>query len=179
MLTKIELRKKAKEIRNTLDMDQISGRIVASIRTLEMYQDAQHIMIFYPLPDEINLLPLLRDYEKDEEGAKNFYLPKVEEDDLYVCPYSLGDELTESKFGTNEPRTQPINPEFLDIIFVPALMVDKKFYRLGYGCGFYDRFLDKNAHKAVKIVPIPSNLIIDKLPHDKFDFAVDIIVDET
>lgn len=178
METKSELRKKAKHIRSMLDMDLISGKIVASIRTLELYQDAQNIMIFYPLPDEINLLPLLRDSDKAEENGKSFYLPKVDGEDLLVCPYSFGDELTDSKFGTKEPKSPAINPEFLDLIFVPALMVDKDFYRLGYGCGFYDRFLSKNAKNAIKIVPIPSALSVDYIPHDEFDFQMDITVDE-
>ena len=121
----------------------------------------------------------MRDSEKTEEGGKNFYLPKVNGDELSVCPYSFGDELTESEFGTSEPKSPPMNPDFLDLIFVPALMVDKDFYRLGYGCGFYDRFLSKNAKNTIKIVPIPSALLVDSLPHDEFDFQIDISVDET
>lgn len=175
MFKKTELRKKAKKIRSTLDMVQISAKIVASLRTVEIYQDSQDVMLFYPLDYEIDLLPLLR----DEEGGKNFYLPRVEGDELVVCPYKFGDELIESTFKTKEPTSKPINPEILDLILVPALMVDNDFYRLGYGCGFYDRFLSKNAHKAVKIVPIPSALIIDKLPSNEFDVQFDIMVDET
>ena len=175
MVTKTELRKKAKQIRSKLDIAQISAKIVASLRTVELYQDSQDIMLFYPLEHEIDLLPLLR----DEEGGKNFYLPRVEGDELVVCPYKFGDELVESKFKTKEPISKPVNSEILDLILVPALMIDNDFYRLGYGCGFYDRFLSKNAHKALKIVPIPSALILDKLPSDEFDVQCDIMVDET
>lgn len=171
MLTKDELREKAKQIRSSLEIDKISEKIIETIRSIELYHFAKNIMIFYPLKDEINLLPLLED-------DKNFYLPKMQGDELVVCPYRSGDKLAESKFKTQEPLTEPVNPEILDLIFVPALMVDKFFHRLGYGKGFYDRFLSNKSIKAVKIVPIPNMLINDKIPYDEFDVQFDIILDE-
>lgn len=171
MITKVELREKAKQIRNLLEMDKMSEKMVESIRSAEVYHVAENVMIFHPLKDEINLLPLLKD-------NKNFYLPKIQGDELVVCPYKEGDELVNSKFNTQEPLSEPVNPAILDIIFVPALVVDKNFYRLGYGLGFYDRFLSKNAQNAIRIVPIPSSLIKDEIPHDEFDVQCDIILDE-
>lgn len=171
MFTKDELREKAKQIRSLLEMDQISEKIVENLRSAEIYDVAQNIMIFYPLEHEINLLPLLEDNKK-------IYLPKVQGDELVVCPYKPGDELVDSKFKTKEPVSEPVSPDILDMMFIPALMVDKNFNRLGYGCGFYDRFLLKNELKAIKIVPIPSLLIVDNLPSDEFDAQFDIILDE-
>lgn len=171
MVTKDVLRKKAKEVRSLLDMDKLSEIIVEQIRSAEIYKLSQHIMIFYPTKREINLLPLLQD-------MKQFYLPKINGEDLDVCPYKEGDGLITSVFKTQEPLTEPINPEILDMIFVPTLLVDKKFHRLGYGKGFYDRFLLKNARQAIKIVPIPSCLVVDELPADEFDAQFDMILDE-
>lgn len=171
MFTKDELREKAKQIRSLLEIDKISKKMVESIRSAEIYKVAEHIMIFYPLKDEINLLPLLKDNKK-------FYLPKVEGDELVVCPYKEEDKLVTSKFKTQEPISEPVDSDILDIIFVPALMVDKEFHRLGYGLGFYDRFLSKKASKAIRIVPIPSVLVKDKIPFDEFDAQFDIILDE-
>lgn len=171
MFTKSELREKAKFIRNSLDMDTISKKIVESLKASEIYQAAEHIMLFYPLENEINLIPLLED-------DKNFYLPRIQGDELVVCPYKSGDELSISVFKTKEPITAPINPDILDLVFVPALMADKNFHRLGYGKGFYDRFLIKNALKAIRIVPVPSQLIVDELPSDAFDAQFDVILDE-
>lgn len=171
MLTKIELRKKAKEIRKSLDMEKISERIVVKIKTLDIYKNAKHVMLFYPLKNEINILPLLED-------NKNFYLPKIEGEDMLICPYKIGDEMSISSFKTKEPISKPVNPEILDIIFIPALMVDKSFHRLGYGKGFYDRFLSKNGLNATKIVPIANELITNKLPADGFDKTFDIVLDE-
>lgn len=172
MSDKNELREKAKKIRKLLDMESISSKIVNTMRETEIYDAAKNIMIFYPLQDEINLLPLLKDIDK------NFYLPKVSGDDLLVCPYKEGDQLSVSSFNTQEPLTQPVDPDVLDMIFVPALLADKKFHRIGYGRGFYDRFLNKHALKAIRIVPVPSVLVVDELPSDEFDAQFDVILDE-
>ena len=172
MSTKNELRKIARKSRSLLDIEKISKKIIEKIINSNFYKKAQNIMIFYPLKGEVNLLPLLND------KSKNFYLPKVEEENLLVCPYKNGDELIISTFKTIEPKTKPIDPKILDVIFVPALMVDKNFYRLGYGMGFYDRFLSQEL-KAVKIVAIPESLVTEKLPSDEFDARIDIILDES
>lgn len=171
MFTKVELREKAKQIRSLLEIDKLSRKMVESIRSAEIYQVAENIMIFYPLKDEINLLPLLKD-------KKNFYLPRVEGKELVVCPYKEGDKLVVSKFNTQEPTSEAVEPDILDIVFIPALMVDSSFHRIGYGLGFYDRFLSKNSLRAIKIVPIPSVLIKDKIPFDEFDAQFDVILDE-
>ena len=171
MHTKEELREQAKQIRSLLQTDIISTRIVDNLRAADIYDVAQHIMLFYPLEYEVNLLPLLDD-------DKHFYLPKVQGDELLICPYKKGDELGVSQFGTKEPLTEPVDPSVLDLVFIPALMVDKHFNRLGYGKGFYYRFLFKKGLRAVKIVPISSLLILEELPHDENDAQFDIIVDE-
>lgn len=170
-MPKKELRKKAKEIRHSLDMEKISEKIVENIKSNEIYKNSKHIMIFYPLKHEVNLLGLLKD-------NKNFYLPKVDGENMLVCPYKKGDKLILSAFKTEEPVSTPINPEILDLVFVPALMVDKHLHRLGYGGGFYDKFLSKNALKSKKIVAIPSALMIEKLPSESFDAKIDVTICE-
>lgn len=171
MQEKEELRKKAKAIRNSLDMENLSEKIIANIQALEIYKKARHVMIFYPLKHEVDLRGLLKD-------DKNFYLPIVQGETLRACPYKIGDELITSKFKTSEPTTKPINTSILDIIFVPALMVDNNFYRLGYGGGFYDRFLLQIDTEVTKIVTIPNLLITEKLPFESFDAKIDIIICE-
>lgn len=175
MVEKEELRKKAKDIRNSLDMEKISEKIVKNILKLEIYKKAQHIMIFYPLAHEVNLLGLIKN---DPLGKKMFYLPKLECQNLIVCPYKEGDELVESRYKTKEPTTIPIDIRKLDIIFVPALMVDNNLNRLGYGGGFYDKFLASKCIRAAKIVVIPNSLIVDAIPFEAFDIKADIIVCE-
>ena len=168
MNSKNDLRITAKKIRESLNTESISELIVSKICDNEIFKKSLNIMIFYPLENEINLLSLLK------YSDKNFYLPRIIDNDLEVCPYSIGDKLLISKFKTKEPLTDKINPEILDLIFVPALMADKFNYRLGYGKGFYDRFL--NTTNAKTIVPIAKELIIDKLPTEQHDKKVDYVI---
>ncbi len=166
MDSKSDLRIYAKNLRKTLDIKNISSEIVSNIRRLNDYKKAENVMIFYPMKYEINLLELLND-------NKRFYIPKVLNQSLLVCPYD--NNLTISEFGVMEPNTKPVNPNILDLIFVPALMVDNEGYRLGYGGGFYDRFLEKYPHIKT-IVPIAKELIIDKIPKEKFDIKISHII---
>lgn len=191
-MDKADFRISAKNIRKSLDTKAISHKICEKIRNHNIYKSSQNVMIFYPLKYEIDLLELLED-------DKNFYLPKVSSitlarniilagegagvselascthagEGILVCPYSKN--LKKSDLNILEPCTDPVNPEILDLIFVPALMVDKENYRLGYGGGFYDRFLAK--YPDIKtIAPIAEELIVDKLPHDEFDIKIDEII---
>ena len=168
-MQKSELRIWAKNIRKELDTQSISSARCQKIRATGLYKEAEHIMIFYPLPNEINLLPLLDD-------NKTFYLPCVNGDEIYACPYKKGDKLICSNLKIMEPTTAPITPNILDIIFTPALCVDKNFYRLGYGGGFYDRFLKNIKSKTKSICVIPNELIIEQLPVEDYDIRCDGII---
>lgn len=168
MDSKIDLRNIAKEIRKTLDIDVISCEAAAKIRELEVYKNARNVLIFYPMKYEINVLELLND-------DKNFYLPRVCDKLLSVCPFKKGDKLIKSDFNVCEPCSNAIPPETLDLIIVPALMADKNNYRLGYGGGFYDRFLAEYP-EIPTILPIAKKLCIEDLPHENFDVKIDEII---
>lgn len=169
MENKTDLRIWAKSIRKTLNLPEISNKIADKISNLPQFKQAQNVMLFYPLKSEINLLSLIN-------NNKKFYLPKVEGENLLVCPFKENDTLNISSFGTKEPCRENVSPEILDVIIVPALLADKNNFRLGYGGGFYDRFLAK--HKIYSITPAPSELLLDKLPTEKYDIPVDLVITE-
>ena len=169
MDNKTDLRIWAKSLRKTLNISAKSLIIVDKIRSLVCYQNAKNVMLFYPKIYEVDLRSLLDD-------NKNFYLPRVSGDELLVCPYEKNDKLNVSSLNIYEPSSNPIKPELLDLLIVPALAVDKMSYRLGYGGGFYDRFLAR--YKVKSIVPIFKELIVEELPVESFDFPVDIVVSD-
>jgi len=170
-MNKIDLRLKAKEIRSQLDVVGYSRVIVERIKSLTEYKSAQNVLFFYPKSFELNLLGLCSD-------NKNFYLPRIDEQNLLICPYSCNVEMKLSEFKTLEPCTKPVNPKKIDLAIIPCLMADKKGYRLGYGGGFYDRLLPQLKSDCIKIVPVLSELVIDELPVENFDKPVDIVVTE-
>lgn len=168
MNSKTALRDKAKNIRKQLDLIEISNKLVKEIQATEYYAKAKNVLLFYPMKFEVNLLKLLDD-------DKKFYLPKMHGNDLFICPFAKGDELISSDFNVQEPCSNPVNPEILDLIIVPALMVDKKNYRLGYGGGFYDRFLSR-WNNITTVSAIARELVVEELPHEEFDMPVDYII---
>ena len=168
MDNKITLRKKAKDIRKNLDIDKISAKIVDNIRQTLLYKNSKNIMIFYPLENEINLLSLLED-------DKNFYLPKINGEELQVCPFDKNSNLELSRFKTKEPCVNPVDISSLDLVVTPSLMCDKTGYRLGYGGGFYDRFF-KRIKNVKKIAVVTKNLMVEKLPIGVYDVKMDLII---
>lgn len=167
MENKTTLRARAKALRKTLDVTKISTELVDKIRKTNEYNNAKHVMLYYPKTFEINLLDLLKD-------KKNFYLPRINKNELEICPYENNDELKKSEFNTLEPISNPVDISTIDLIIVPALMADKQGYRLGYGGGYYDRLLTKCNTKT--LCALPKDLIIEKLPIESHDKKINIIV---
>jgi 5-formyltetrahydrofolate cyclo-ligase len=167
-MDKQQLRIWAKEERKKLDIKALSDELVKNLQDTEEYKQAKNIMLFYPKKDEINLLSLLKD------KSKNFYLPKIDGESLLCCPYNQDEELCESCFKTKEPITTPVEKDLIDLVIVPALAVDRNNYRLGYGGGFYDRFLV--GVNVVKVVCLPKEFVLDSVYPAKHDIQVDKII---
>lgn len=168
MINKSELRKWAKEERKKLDIDALSLELVRKLQATNEYKKSKNIMMFYPKQDEVNLLELLND------KTKNFYLPKIKDDTLLCCPYNKGEELCISCFKTKEPLSDAVEKYLIDLIIVPALAVDKNNYRLGYGGGFYDRFLA--GVNGTKVVCLPKEFVLDSVYPEEHDIQMDKIV---
>lgn len=165
---KKKLRKLAKEIRKTLDIPAVSSVLAAKICSHEAYISAKNVMLYYPVGSEYNFLQLL------DDDSKNFYFPKVCAENLLVCPYSKDSGFVKSPLNIMEPCSEPVPTSALDLIIVPALMADKNGYRLGYGGGFYDRFIPQT--KAKTICAISSKLCTDSMPATKDDIPVDFVI---
>lgn len=165
MNNKQQLRRWAKEERKKIDIAKISSELVQKLKATDEYRQAKNIMIFYPLKGEIDLLELL------EDSNKSFYLPKIDGENILCCPFDENTELCESCFKTKEPTTEPVEKDSIDLVIVPALAVDKNNYRLGYGGGFYDRFL--SGVNIAKIACIPKGLLVDTVYPEKHDIKID------
>ena len=109
IMNKQILRKWARDKRKGLDIETISSILAEKLTKTDEYKNAQNIMIFYPLKDEINLLSLLKD------KTKKIYLPRIKDDNLECCQYFEGDELCESCFHTMEPICEPCNISNIDL----------------------------------------------------------------
>jgi 5-formyltetrahydrofolate cyclo-ligase len=131
---------------------------------------------YFPSNFEIDDLKILEMMEK-----KNFNvsLPVIKENNqMNFLQWSRNDPLKINKFGIPEPiSSKIIDP---DILLVPLVSFDSKLNRLGYGGGFYDRYIEKieKVKKVIKIGLAFSYQKIKKVPINKFDKKLDFIITE-
>lgn len=168
-LDKIQLRKLALEKRATFS-SELSVQITQKILNSLDFKDAKNVALYLPIRNEIDISGLLK------VKGKNFYLPRCNENSLEFVKYEGVKSLILGKFNILEPAGEKINPEILDVIYIPALMANSLCYRLGYGKGYYDRFFNENNTKAKKIIIVSKELILDEFIQDKFDYKCDEII---
>ena len=100
------------------------------------------------------------------------YCPCVEEKEMTAVLY--GEDFAISRFGVREPVGEKYEGE-IDVIVMPLLAVDERGNRLGYGGGFYDRFLQKHSN-ATRVAYCYDFQIIKEIPTESWDEKVDLIV---
>ena len=129
---------------------------------------------YYPVNYEIDCLEILNFFEKKNY---NISLPIIgKNNSMEFYKYSFKDELYLNKYGIPEPKKKKIvHP---DILFVPLVGFDDRLYRLGYGGGYYDRYLNK-LEKIKNFISIGlafSFQKINRVPNDVFDKKLDMII---
>ena len=131
---------------------------------------------YYPYNYEVDTLELLKKLEK-----KNYLisLPKISKNNrMNFYQWSFKDPLSINVYGIPEPISKKkLNPE---ILLVPLVAYDSELNRLGYGGGFYDRYISSitNDKKIIKIGLGFSFQKINKLPTNQFDKKLDYIISE-
>ena len=131
---------------------------------------------YYPSNYEINDLEILNYFFKK---GSIIALPKIKKkSQMEFYKWYQNDPLTINKYGIPEPENT--NRVYPDILFVPLVAFDKKLNRLGYGGGFYDRYIQKIS-KIKKVVKVGLAFSFQKLktiPVNKHDKKLDIIITE-
>lgn len=155
-LPKAELRRRYREKRRALDAEHIaiaSHRICQRIIRRFFDDSAQRIHLFLPIArqKEIELWDLLR-HAWGEEAPQRFFVPKVAGDALQNFPLHPDTVLNDSAWGIPEPQhAEEYRENQYDIVIIPLLYADARGNRVGYGKGFYDRFLRGINPDALKI----------------------------
>ena len=144
-MTKTQLRKKYKILRENLsdsEIEDYSLNIANNSLKLDIW-DRTYYHIFLPISEkkEVNTEYILHILQGKD---KSIVIPKADFDTSGMNHYLLQEntELRKSTHGITEPVSGiQIKPELIDVIFVPLLAFDSQGNRIGYGKGFYDRFL--------------------------------------
>ncbi|WP_395145961.1 5-formyltetrahydrofolate cyclo-ligase [Armatimonas sp.] len=164
--SKTEWRAWAIAARQELDLPALSAALHEALAP--ELAAAQHTLLYAATEEELDVLGLAA--PAAEPGC---YLPRcAPKRRLAIHAYPCS--LVLSRFGIWEPEaTLPeVSPEILDLVLVPALVLDRRGNRLGYGGGYYDRFLPRLRPDCRTIGVAP--FLVDELPTDPWDVPVGI-----
>ncbi len=153
------------------------GAICRNLLGLEQYRSATGVAAYWPMTLEVDIRPVIDDALAH---GRRVYLPRVvrEPRGLHFCRYNGDPEtLAAGPFGLSEPGGEPSDIGEIDLVIVPGLAFDLHGHRLGYGTGFYDRFLKQT--KAARVGVAFDVLTIDILPVAEHDVTMDTLVTES
>ena len=167
------LRNKYKQIRtNIKDKEEPDKIIFNKIINLEEYKQSNLILTYVSLKEEVDTIKLIKYSLKK---GKKVAVPKCEGNDIVFYYISSIEDLEEGTFGILEPKTIEKVINFTNsICIVPGVAFDKQKNRIGYGIGFYDRFLE--SYNGIKIGLTYRECICDKIDVDKNDIKMDKII---
>jgi len=177
---KSSIRNEYKEKRKKIPPEEkevLDRNICKRFLSLSSYRYADTILLFSPLKYEIDTSYIAVDAWS--KGKKVAYPKCIENNEMVFRYVSSFDELETGSYNIKEPKSDLplyVGGQGNTVCVLPAIVFDKKGYRLGYGKGYYDRFL--SGFKGIKAGLIYSDFIVDRLPHGRYDFASDIVVTE-
>lgn len=152
-MTKSEFRKIYKQRRSefsSAEIELLSLKILENLKKMDIWEfSVFHCFLPISSQKEVNTFPLL-DYLFEQN--KRVIVPKVESLDLINCEIQNDTEFSLGKFNTLEPKEfQLVQNQEIEVVFMPMMVCDKTGNRVGYGGGFYDRWLNQFEKAPVKI----------------------------
>ena len=130
------------------------------------------VLIYVSLEDEVDTMGLIK-YSLNI--GKRVAVPKCENGLISFCYILSLDELEKGSYGILEPIGNNIVNSFKNsICIVPGVCFDKEGNRIGYGGGYYDRFL--SSYKGIKIGLTYKESIVDKIDKDEYDIKMDKVI---
>jgi 5-formyltetrahydrofolate cyclo-ligase len=159
----------------------LSKEIVNTLMDSRFYKDAKTIMIFISFGSEINTHEFIK--IGINEG-KNIAVPVTFKEERIMKPSIIKnfDELEPGYYNILTPKQEfirYIDPSEIDLVIVPGAVFDREGYRVGYGGGYYDKFLSSKIRKDISKIAIAFDLqIVDKVPREEHDISVDYIITE-
>lgn len=178
-MEKSELRKQMRLLKKTFSNAQLSDYSQSVCKSILSDADvisAKTILAYYPLPDEVNIIPVI-----DELVGQGItvLLPQVVSDtEMIIRKYESKEDLIEGSFGILEPNGEIFEDyDSIDVALIPGMAFDIKGNRLGRGKGYYDRFLSRVNKKAIPLIGIAFPFqIVDFVPSTALDYKVSRLI---
>ena len=170
----------AREVLSEQERSVLDNRITQKLLATSEYAEATTVLTYVSVSSEVSTRMFIECALRDGKtvavprclpGHRLEFVAITSLDQLVAAPFNL---LEPPKDLSALTEVQMSNA----ICIVPALLVDTKGYRLGYGAGFYDRFLSTYSGKKICLV-YQQNLSKTTLPHTEFDVPVDMVITDS
>ena len=178
MHDKSELRKIVRQRKGEFSQKQLEERsleVVNKLKANTHFRNAQTVMLYSSLPDEVDTRQLLKDTLNE---GKTILLPKVTgETTMELRTYRGDADLSIGYFDIMEPSGLPFTDyDKIDVAVIPGMAFDQRGNRLGRGKGYYDRFLSKLPTHIYKIGVCFDFQKFEIIPASPTDVAMDIVI---
>ena len=172
-MDKKELRANIKILKKQHTKEQLleqSEKILAKLEQHPDFKNANIVMIYSALPDEVQTQAFLEKWR----NKKKIILPTVVGDDIIPVELAENTGFAVGDFNILEPQNEPYTGDY-DLIVVPGVAFDHNGNRIGRGRGYYDRFLCK--HLNVKRIGICFDFqMVDEVPTEPNDIRMDEVI---
>lgn len=166
------------ELQPTL-RDEKHRLILQHLVSLPEVQAAKEIMVYLDYRGEVATADILR---WGWAAGKTMAVPVTLKPERKLVPVAIHtfDDLQIGAYGIREPRLgKEVPAEHLDLVLVPGVAFDRHGWRLGYGGGYYDRFLPRLRPDCLKIGLAYDLQIVQQVPFEEHDIPLDLLVTET
>lgn len=183
-MNKPQIRKEIIAKRNELSKEQIldnSEKIFVRLYSSPLYKNADTIMNYVSIGNEVFTHDFI---QRAISEGKKILVPKCEPNSRKIILSHVIDferDLEKGFKGLIEPKKEtlrPVSSDESDLILVPGLAFTKAGHRLGYGGGYYDRFLAGISKNIPKVALAFELQIVDTLPVESYDIPMDFILTE-
>ncbi|RNJ76287.1 MAG: 5-formyltetrahydrofolate cyclo-ligase [Nitrosopumilus sp. H13] len=173
---KTSLRRLLLEKRDNTSSDLLeiaSKKIQNRLRGIGAYRDAQRVGVYYSIGSEIRTRDIIQEIIS---GGRDVFLPRVTGDSMEFKKIEEPSSLEEGAFGIMEPRDACQTADRLDVMLVPTVGVSHGGTRLGYGHGYYDRYLAREKITAMSLTL--EKQVVGRIPGSAHDVPMDWIITE-
>lgn len=174
-MTKSELRREIKAVKRNLDEDYISRNsrmVYENLITLPEFAASDNIYIYVNYNQEVQTVDIIN---LCIQKKKNVFVPKIVSSEMIFVQINSLTELESGAYGILEPKSDNEDKVCSGLLVMPMLACDKAFNRLGYGGGYYDRYLEKHPEN-VKVALGYDFQMVETIETDRYDVQLDIIV---
>ena len=180
-----------KEVRNIMskrrksmseqEVNRKSKTIIEKVMNTEEFKKSKNLMVFLSFDNEVYTFDLI---DKAMDMGKKVIVPYTVKDTYEIIPTllkNIEEDLEVSSYGYLEPKKDKITAvqeEDIDLTIVPGLAFDKNMNRIGFGKGYYDRYLAKTKKDSKNMAIAYEYQVLEEIPYDDYDVKMDYIITE-